>query len=85
MRFKDLPVGALFRFAPLQHSITENDETVYRKVSGRGYTLGNKKRLDQLLSDAKRKARRYGYKIPRSLPDMRVGSINTGVVLVRLR
>lgn len=84
-KFKDLPVGALFRFAPLSHSITENDNTVWRKVSSRGYTLGDKKRLNTLLTDAKKKARIYGYKVPRSLPDMRVGSINTEVVLVRSR
>ena len=81
--FKDMTIGTLFRFAPLSHSVTENDETVWKKTSSRGYTLGNKRRLEQLLSDAKRKSKIYGYKVPRSLPEMHVGSINTRVVVVR--
>jgi len=82
--FKDLPVGTLFRFAPLANAVTENDPTVWKKTSSRKYTVANKKRLAYMLAYAIRNAKIYGYTVPKKVPDMKVGSLRATVVKVRM-
>jgi hypothetical protein len=81
-RFKELSIGAKFRFVSLPHSVTENDETLWVKTSARTYVFADKKREKAVLARAKEIAKIYKYKSPKSLPANRVGSINAMVIPV---